>query len=171
MKKIITTLAFFAVTFAAINAQNFTQGSKQLNLTLGLPSSSDGVKIPPIGANLEYCVADYDNYGSVGVGGILGYMAVGESEYTISEYMLGATATYHYTIPSAPKVELYTGLCFYYGITKGDSNNRIFDSFVSDSGFDYYYCIGGKYFFNDKLGAVLQLGGMTTLNVGISLKL
>lgn len=171
MKRIIITLVMAILSFTTLSAQNFAEGTSQFKSQVGLLSSYSSVKIPPISLSYDYCVVDFEDAGSIGVGGLLGFQAAGDKSITVSEISIGATGSYHFTIPTVPELELYSGLIITYNIISTDISYSWLDDFYKDSGFDCDYYIGAHYFFSDKMGASLQFGGLATINAGLVFKL
>ena len=125
-KKILPFLIAFVFAYSA-EAQNttFTEGDKVLNVGLGIGStlytgSAYGSSIPPLSASLEFNVADevFDENSSIGVGGYLGYAGYNftgfSSEYSFSNFILGARGALHYQF--IEQLDTYAGLMLGYNI-------------------------------------------------------
>lgn len=170
MKRIISFLAIAIIAVTSMSAQNFTEGSSQLKAQVGLLSSYSYVKIPPISVSYDYCVTDFGDAGSIGIGGIMDFMSEGYNSISVTDLALGVTGTYHFTIPSVQDLELYSGLMIYYNTVNVNTEYSFLDHAFNTSGFGYGVFIGAQYFFNDKMGASLQLGGMATMSAGLTFK-
>lgn len=170
MKRIISILAIAIIAVTSMSAQNFTEGSSQFKAQVGLLSSYHDVKVPPISLNYECCAVDFGDAGSIGVGGIIGFMAFGDEDITVSDISFGATGSYHFTFPSVPALELYSGLMMYYNVISAETRYSWLDDIYEDQGFGCDYFLGAQYFFNDKMGASLQFGGMATMSAGLTFK-
>lgn len=171
MRRLITILAIATIASVSMSAQNFTEGSSQFKAQVGLLSSYSYVKIPPVSVSYDYCVVDFGDAGSIGVGGILDFMSEGYNSISVTDLAFGAIGTYHFTIPSVQELELYSGLMIYYNTVMVNTEYSFLDYAFNTSGFGYGAFIGAQYFFNDKMGASLQFGGMATMSAGIVFKL
>lgn len=174
--------ALFIFGFFLSQAQEVKQGDKILNLGIGLGSalysgSYYKSSVPPISASLEVVVKDdlFDGKGALGVGGYLGYSAY-KWEYNAWGYkytniILGPRGYLHYNFME--KLDTYAGLLIGYNVVSskefGNRGSQVYSS--SSSGLIWSGFIGGRYFFNDKLAGMLELGsGITYLNIGIAVK-
>lgn len=172
MKKWLLTLVLSSMAAVSLNAQNFVTGSSQMNLLVGLESSTDVTRVPPLAVNYEYGLVDWAQYGTLGVGGVLGYTSHGDKTYNTSLFLVGATCAYHYELSFLPQLELYTGFMLYYNNKFMNYSTSYLDKSDSySSGFDASLYLGAKYFFTDRIGANLQLGGMATFNIGLAVRL
>lgn len=180
MKKRILPL-FLAFLFAiAAEAQNttFSEGDKVLNVGLGIGStlytgSAYGSSVPPLSASLEFNVVDevFDEFSSIGVGGYLGYAGYnynfGGSDYGFNNIILGARGALHYQF--IDQLDTYAGLMLGYRTVSWKSNDQ-FGSAAS-GGFISSFYVGGRYYFNDNIAALLELGyGIAYLNIGVAFK-
>lgn len=170
MRRFFITMAIAIITATTMAAQNFTEGSSQFKAQVGLLSSYNSIKIPPISLTYDYCVTDFGDAGSIGVGGIFGYMAAGSSTLTISDISIGASCSYHFTFPTVQALELYSGLMLYYNIVSADSSYSFYDDAFVDQGFGCDFFFGANYYFNDTMGVSLQFGGLATINAGLVFK-
>jgi hypothetical protein len=184
MKKILVfILIFICLTTGAIAQNTFVKGEKVLNLGIGLGSTlyTGGLytsKIPPISASFEVGVKDnlFDAKSSLGVGGYLGFTGAkyqyGDWGFKYSNVIIGVRGVLHYQL--IDKLDTYTGLLLGYNIvTAKEFGTEVFgyNYKSSASGLAYSWFVGGRYFFNDKFGAMLELGyGIAYLNLGVSLK-
>jgi len=178
MKKILLlfVMASFALTQLVAQEPIFVKGDKVLNLSLGLGShyytSYYKMSVPPVAASLEFGVADgIIDKGSIGVGPYLGYFSSKYAGYWKTSYLvLGARGNFHY--PLLEKLDTYTGLMLGYNIVSyKDLEGYSGDYSGSSSGISSAWFIGGRYYFNDNLAAMLELGyGIAYLNIGVALK-
>jgi hypothetical protein len=179
MKRIILpVLVAFLFAFTA-NSQNttFVEGDKVLNVGLGIGStlytgSAYGSSIPPLSASLEFNVVDelFDENSSIGVGGYLGFAAynytVAASDYGFSNFILGGRGALHYQF--IEQLDTYAGLLLGYRIVNWNAGEF---SAAASGGFISAFFIGGRYYFNDNIGAMLELGyGIAYLNIGVAIK-
>jgi hypothetical protein len=181
-KKFLPFLIAFVFAYSA-EAQNttFTEGDKVLNLGLGIGStlytgSAYGSSIPPLSASLEMNVADevFDENSSIGVGGYLGYAGYNFTgfggDYSFSNFILGARGALHYQF--IEQLDTYAGLMLGYNIVSWSSSAGGFDfGSAAGGGFISSFYIGGRYYFNENIAAMLELGyGIAYLNIGVAFK-
>lgn len=179
MKKFFFPL-FLAIVFAiSTSAQNttFNEGDKVLNLGLGIGStlytgSAFGSSIPPLSASLEFNVKDelFDEYSSIGVGGYLGYASYNYtltgSDYGFSNFILGARGALHYQF--IEQLDTYAGLLLGFNIVSWNADEF---SSAASGGFLSAFYIGGRYYFNENIAGMLELGyGIAYLNIGVAFK-
>lgn len=186
MKKVL----FLAVAFLALlsinpaTAQiskgnpNFAKGQIDVNAGFGLMRtfySGLSTSIPPISVSAEYGITD-----EISVGGFLGYASakdrifLDDNDYAkYSFVIIGARGSYHLTIWD--KMDTYAGLMLGYNVASAKINSDLdyLDNYsVAASGFALSAYIGGRYNFNEKLGAYAELGyGIAVLNLGVTFKL
>lgn len=184
MKKIFVFIMVFICLMTGLKAQNtFVKGEKVLNLGIGLGSTlyaggSYTSRVPPISASFEVGVKDnlFDDKSSLGLGGYLGFTGAkwqyGDWGFKYSSVIVGARGVLHYQL--IDKLDTYTGLLLGYNIVTAKEFGTVYDNYnykSSSSGLAYSWFIGGRYFFTDKFGAMLELGyGIAYLNLGVSLK-
>lgn len=161
----------------------FINGDKVVNIGIGLGSSLytgnyyTGT-VPPISVSFEKGIKDNVlEKGVIGVGGYLGYSSYKyeylDWGYKYSNIIFGARGTFHY--PLVDKLDTYTGLLLGYNLVTG----KEFGDWgtgtpynVSSGGMVWSWYVGGRYYFSDKIGAMVELGyGISYLTLGISLKL
>lgn len=170
MKKIL--VLFVAVCFSLTQLfgqePTFIKGDKVANFGLGLGSSLSlgNTQIPPLSASFEVGVVDnIIEKGVIGVGGFLGFSSYKWFDYRLTNIVIGPRGTFHY--PFVDKLDTYGGLMIGYNIYSDNdpfgSNN--FGGLVSS------WFIGGRYYFSDSFGAMLELGyGVFNINLGVALK-
>lgn len=164
MKKIFAIVALFSLSLVA--TQSFAQlaidkGSKFVNLGIGLGGGyyySAG-----LGFN---AAADFGVAKNITVGGAAGFRSFGNG---YGGYDIGARGSYHFNeLLSTPEtVDLYAGLGItYFGYTGGLS------SFYDASFIAVPIHLGGRYFFNEKVGGFAELGSsISILKLGVTFKL
>lgn len=202
MKRLfLLSVMFFFLTFL-VKAQNttFVKGDKVLNLGIGFGStlysgSSYTNKIPPVSASFEVNVKDelFDENSSLGVGGYFGYTGAKwdfmDYGWSYNSIIIGPRGSLHYQF--VEKLDTYTGLMIGYNVvtskshgTAGVAASTVNSDFATSksgtigttstvgSGIVFSWLLGGRYYFNDNLAAMLELGyGVSYINIGIALKL
>lgn len=181
-KKILPFFIAILIAYSA-EAQNttFIEEDKVLNVGLGIGStlytgSAYGSSIPPLSASLEFNVADevFDENSSIGVGGYLGYAGYNfsgfNSDYSFSNFILGARGALHYQF--IEQLDTYAGLMLGYNIVNWNSSAGGFDfGSAASGGFISSFYIGGRYYFNENIAAMVELGyGIAYLNLGVAFK-
>ncbi len=190
-KQILLALSIFFIGFS-VNGQDslFNKGDKVLNLGIGLGStlysgSYYSTKIPPLSASLEYGLID--NLFEVeklnlGVGGYVGFSS---SQYKYSWYntnygwnytyiIIGARGSLHYQVIDG--LDTYAGLMVGPKIVVssefGDWGEVETHSTAANSGLFSAFYFGARYYINDKLAVMGELGyGISYLNLGIAFKI
>lgn len=162
----------------------FKKGNKLLNLGLGIgnslyPKSTYTSKFPPISAFYELGVVDdlFDSRSSLGVGGFFGLTGAqnnywGDDGWKYLSIVLGPRAAIHYQF--VEKLDTYGGLMLGYNIESarwtGEGNGP--SNTDSEGGFAWSLFLGGRYYFNEKLAGLVELGyGVSYITVGVALKL
>ncbi len=157
MKKLLLTFIFsFSVLFLFAQSP-LPKGSKQLNIGVGF--SSYGVPI--------YVGLDFGVHKDISVGGEISYRSYNENltkKYRHSVIGIAGNVNYHFnTILGIPSNwDFYAGLNLGYYFWNSDSNyngNR-------NSGLGLGAQIGGRYYFNNKIGINLEFGGGNALTGG-----
>lgn len=151
----------------------FNKGDKLLNVGIGVNSYySGGI---PIGASFEIGINDQFSVGpnidflSTKYGGA-------GSSFKFTALYIGARASWHANEAlniSNPKIDLYLGPTIGYRVFswKDDYNgSTLKDSY--GSGIYIGGFLGGKYYFNEKLGGFVELGaiGSTNARLGLAVK-
>lgn len=152
MKKNILLLAFSFITIGTFAQGRLKKGHTQLNAGIGF--SSWGTPV--------YIGLDYGIHEDITIGGELSYRSktknYGNSKYKSSVTGVGINSNYHFNrvleIPN--QWDFYAGLGLNYYIWNYE-NDAYKANNDSDIGLGAQ--IGGRYFFNDKLGINLELGG------------
>ncbi len=182
---IIAVLCSF--TLLGVSQNTFTKGDKVINAGIGLGNalytgSGYTSKTPPLSLSFEMGVKDelFDEKSSLGIGGYIGYSGA-KYEYSgygtdyswkYTNFILGARGVGHYQL--IDKFDTYTGLLLGYDIVTSKFTGTIpgGDNYsASSSGFIWAWFVGGRYYFNDKFGAMAELGyGISYLTLGVSYK-
>lgn len=184
MKKYFLSLiamAFFALPSQAQNT--FVKGDKVVNLAIGLGNrlysgNSYSSITPAISGSFEVGVIDelFDENSSLGVGGYVGYTS---ATYTYgsgygwkySDIIIGARGSVHYQL--VDNLDSYAGVMLGYDIVSAKTfGTTVFDGGATASGVDFALYVGGRYYFTEKIAALLELGyGIAYLNLGVAIKL
>jgi outer membrane immunogenic protein len=160
MKKLVLIGLFTAFAVVGSFAQGtLGKGGKQLNAGLGF--SSWGVPV--------YVGLDFGVHESITIGPKFSYRKYSENyaglKYSQSLAVLGFNGNYHFNklINLDSKWDLYAGLTLgYYIWSDVKWSNNSFDGYDGKgSGVGLDAQIGVRYFFNDKFGLNLELGGGT----------
>lgn len=178
----LATLLSFG--FLVATAQEVAKGDKILNLGVGLGTalySGGGYtgSVPPISGSLEVVIKDdlFDGKGAIGVGGYLGYAAYKWKysgwEWKYSNIIIGPRGYLHYGL--LEKLDTYAGIMLGYNIVSAkETGNSIpgYNYNATGSAFIFSGFIGARYFFNEKVAAMAELGsGIAYLNLGVALRL
>ena len=158
MKKIAFTLILFALTNCAFGQSALPQGQTQLNAGIGLSSW----------ANPGYVGFDYGVRQNVTIGAEATYRYFREewNNSTYRHHVLGISGNvnYHFnTIIEIPSEwDLYIGASLSYFLLNSTKGYRGREKGGPGLGGH----IGGRYFFNDKLGLNLEFGGGSPISGG-----
>lgn len=182
--KSLLLVTVFAMSCLVSRAQVVENGEKILNLGVGLGTalySGSGYtgSVPPISASLEVVLKDdlFDGNGALGVGGYLGYAAY-KWEYSgwgwkYSNIIIGPRGYLHYNF--LENLDTYAGVMLGYNVVSSkETGNSIpgYNYNASSGGVIFSGFIGARYFFNEKVAAMAELGsGIAYLNLGVALKL
>lgn len=168
MKKI--TLAIILIVLVSstslVKAQFNPYTDKTNMITAGIGFSGWGI---PIFARFEAPVAD-----NITVGGALSFQTKTETwsayKYTHNIFGIGARGSYHFNelieIPNEWDLYAGLGLGYYIWNVKSKDSTGIDYAGSGDGGFSIGIHVGGRYFFNDKIGINLEFGGGTVLAGG-----
>jgi hypothetical protein len=170
MKHILIIVFTLCIT-SAMAQGSLEKGRAQFNAGLGF--STWGVPI--------YVGADFGVHEDITVGGKVSYRnysnRFGNDRYSQSLTFIGANGNYHFnrllTLPS--EWDFYAGLTLGYyvwsNVKWNNSSQATFGGEASGIGADLQ--IGGRYFFNDKFGVNLEVGGGTGAggSLGVTIKL
>lgn len=182
--KSLLLVTIFVLSCFISNAQVIEKGEKVLNLGVGLGTalySGSGYtgSVPPISGSLEVVIKDdlFDGNGAIGVGGYLGYAAY-KWEYSgwgwkYSNIIIGPRGYLHYNF--LENLDTYAGVMLGYNVVSSkETGNSIpgYNYNASSGGVIFSGFIGARYFFNEKVAAMAELGsGIAYLNLGVALKL
>lgn len=163
MKKIVTIIIFALSLSIYSNAQEIAlpKGSSVISAGLGFVSSFSNIAVPPIYAQYEYVVTEFGEKWCVGVGAMGGYFAQRGASGTISGGGIDAMGNIHYS--PIRQLDIYGGL--FVGFITATVGG------IKANSTDWGAVIGASYFFSDTFGLNLQIGGLGSLNVGISFRL
>jgi len=165
MKKFILFIAFGFFANGAFAQSPLEEGGHQLNAGLG--TSGWGV---PVYFGLDYGIAkDFT------LGGQISFQSENYNDnnknYKQSSVGLGVNGNYHFNslldIPS--EFDFYAGASLTYFFWNYDSNNH-----PDNTSLGLGLQVGGRYFFTDKFGVNLELGGGTGTSgakIGVTVKI
>ena len=179
MKKIFLSVSLCLIAAIGVNAQVIEKGNVIVTAGFGFSSYHTGNGFSssslPLNAAIEYCIVDnmIDGNAAIGVGGYLGYAAdklnVFPNVVKRSHTVFGAKGYFHYQF--FENLDTYGGLMLGYhslNITTTPSN---YTYHGNSSGTTASLFLGARYFFNDNLGAFIELGyGVTAIELGVALK-
>ena len=185
MRKFLLTLLVSGMLVFSAQAQNtFGKGDMVLNLGLGLGStlysgSHYTNRTPPISASFEVGVKDqlFDEKSSLGIGGYLGYTGA-KWDYqgwgwNYTSIIIGPRGILHYQL--LDKLDSYTGLLLAYNVvsSKTFGSSGMWNNYsASASGLTFSWFLGGRYYFNNNIAGLLELGyGVSYLNLGVAFRL
>lgn len=188
MKKALITMVAMLFMLANLNAQDamFQKGDKVVNLGVGLLSalytgSGYTSKIPPVSISYEMGIKDdVLDVGSIGVGGYLGYTSAkwetnwlgGSYGWKYTNFIIGARGSFHY--PLVDNIDTYAGILLGYNVVTAKEVGTVPIGFgaSSVSGAIFSGYVGARYYFNEKFGAMAELGtGIAYFNLGLAVKL
>jgi outer membrane immunogenic protein len=157
MKKFILIIAFGFISNGVFAQSPLQEGGVQLNAGLGL--SGWGV---PVYFGLDYGIAkDFTLGGQISFQTDNDYYSNNIYKYNSTAIGLGANGNYHFNrildIPS--KFDFYAGASLTYYIWNYDNYNNYPHPDNTTVGLGLQ--VGGRYFFTDKFGLNLELGGNT----------
>lgn len=169
MKKIIITLVIACASLLSFNANAqstaLLKGDNIISATIGFGSVTlNNIGVPPISVSYEKIVHEFGNSWRIGVGGFAGLFT---QKYE-NTHNIGGTICAQSNIHFCPTDhwDIYAGLGLgYVGSTVKNSTVTL-----SVGAFAWSPMLGARYFFNEKFGLNLQLGGLGIGNVGVSIK-
>lgn len=182
-KKLFLTSIFVIGLFIA-NAQIVSKGDKIASFGLGLGNTLYSGRyykstLPPVSASLEVILKDglLDGNAALGVGG---YLGISSYKYTYNNWgwkysnvIVGPRGYFHYNF--LDKLDTYTGLLLGYNIVSAKEFGTHISGWnynTSSGGMVWSWFIGGRYYFNENLAAMVELGyGISYMNIGIAIKL
>jgi hypothetical protein len=176
------------VSLPHANGQYFDTGDKDLNITVGIGSpwvlyNDYRTILPPIVTSFDYGFRDDIGPGVISVGGLLAFTTYkdpragtdgpDEYGYKSTTVILAARSTYHYQF--FEKFDTYAGM--HMGLRIEDWKEYgdfppINDKENSELHFLFNVYGGAKYYFTDKLAAMLEMGfSIAFINAGICIRL
>ena len=169
MKKILFAFILIVlVSSTSLVKAQFNPYTDRTNMvTVGIGFSGWGI---PIFGRFEAPVAD-----NITVGGGISYQGYSESsagyKYQHSIFGITGRGDYHFNelIELPDPWDLYAGLglgYYFWNTTYKGGGTTIDYSGSGDGGFSLGIHVGGRYFFNDKIGINLEFGGGTVLSGG-----
>jgi len=174
MKKIFAIIALFSLSLVA--TQSFAQmdidkGTKFVNLGIGV-GGYGGASGIAFGAAADFGVAPNITVGGQAAYRSFNYGYLGNND-KINYLYFAVRGSYHFNeilSLSSDKVDLYAGLGI--GYESASYSNSIYSGSSFGSGIYIPAHLGGRYFFNEKLGGFAELGsGVSPLMLGITFKL
>lgn len=171
MKKVNFILILVMISSVAVAQGTLEKGAKQLNAGLGF--SSLGVPI--------YVGVDFGVHEAITVGPRISYRKYSESvfgnKYSQSLTVISFNGNYHFNelLQLPAEWNVYAGLTLgYYVWSDVKWDNTTYNNFGGkSSGIGFDAQVGARYFFNDRFGVNLELGGGTGSGgiIGITYKL
>lgn len=175
----------FISGIAAAQTPTFEKGDKVLNLGIGFGSgiyTGGGYSshTPALSGSFEVGVVDnVIDKGTIGVGGYLGYTSA-KWEYAGNDYgwrysdlVIAARGSFHY--PLVEKLDTYAGLALGFDVVSSKETGNwpgAATSSANSSGVYLSGFLGARYYFNDKVAGLVELGsGIAYLNLGVAFKL
>jgi hypothetical protein len=188
---VLSSALILFLTTEEIHAQPqpFDKGDKNLNISIGMGTpwvlfNDYKTVLPPITASFDYGFRDDIGPGVLSLGGVIGattYKDVGtiytnwqyEYGYKSTTAIVALRSTYHYQIVN--KIDTYGGIHLGMRVEKWSQYGN-FPPYQESRDINFrpvFNIFGGaKYFFTDKIAAMLELGyGIAFINAGICLKL
>lgn len=154
MRKILLALVVLLALTAMLSAQTFQKGDNVASVNVGVLG---GYGIP-VTIGYERGIYDFNEDMGIGLGASLG---LGSATSGTSNVLLTVDGRYHYA--ALASFDLYAGLSL------GTNIACAKDATVSH--FLWGIHVGSRYYFNDWLGANLQVGyGLAAINLGVCFK-
>lgn len=190
--RITTLVATLTFILGNVSAQSFEQGTKALNLGVGVGGYSYGYVglsgfTPGFNASFDVGVADIGP-GTLGIGGYFGYKSFRSTSRYLNLYnydiryrnmAVGVRGNYHWNEwHGMDNLDVYAGIMLGYDIAtttdntpyNANSNSSIVRAASVANRVAYATYVGGRYLFTDNFGAYAELGfGFTAVNVGLTL--
>lgn len=180
MKKLNLFIAAISLSIG-LTAQTYSEGDNLLNVGFGLGATfaTGSSTIPPLSVSFEHGFTD-----NISAGGLIGYSGSkdevptfgGTWTFKYSYIIIGARGSYHFY--STDKIDAYGGALLGYNIGsssvefEGAGNNFVEPAAADVGGVAYGLHVGGRYYFNESIGAFGELGyGISYLTLGLTMKL
>lgn len=164
MNKILTLLTFIIGTTLSALAQNpIKMGERQFNAGLGIFGKGTAM----------YAGMDFGIVENISAGGEIAFHSktsrFGFGKISYQGFGLGANANYHFNelLNLQEQWGLYAGLTLSYfkwntNVTDSSGNPYTYiGTYDYDSGLKLDFQVGGRYFFNERFGLNLELGGLS----------
>lgn len=171
MKKILLALvAVLGIATYSASAQNvMDKGSNVVNVGVGLNSIDSSNLFSVMGAWDHGVVGElWDSKSALSVGAQAGFSAA----ENVGSFAIGPTVGLHYHF--VPQLDLYGRLMLGFAtiwVNDTNINNALGLKTSSKSGFGWNFALGARYFFNDNIGAFVEVGyGISVANVGVSFR-
>lgn len=174
MKKITLVLALaalFCFDANTLNAQAYEQGSKVLNLGVGVGGRySLGISAS---GSFEIGIWPTGDFGIIGLGVMTGYRVATEAfvlyDATYTEFAVAPRGTYHFTIIPVENLDVYAALQLVFGF-----ENTNYDSdLINDTSQTRVYpaaIAGARFYFSDSFGVFAEAGyNLSYLTGGVAL--
>ena len=182
MKRLLFTLISLCLVNSACLSQStaFNKGNKLLDVGIGINSFYD--EGMPIGASFEVGISD-----QISIGGSFDYLSTKYKSYDFYNDVeawakfralyIGIRGSYHFSELlniNNNKIDLYAGPALGYRSIKWNDPSTVLAELSGKYGSGLFLggYIGGKYYFNKKIGVFLEAGeiGSTNARVGLAFK-
>lgn len=164
MKKLIISVLSLVIVSVSSFAQEpaLQQGNNFIDAGVGFSTGLSNIALPPIEVSYEHIFVTFgvnDQWG-VGAGAFGGVFSQKFSGNNMLGGCVCAQGNMHFS-PLA-KLDIYAGLNIGYVMASSSG--------VSAGAMTVGGQLGARYFFTDSVGAFLQIGGVGTINLGVSFK-
>jgi hypothetical protein len=179
--KLLLMVSLILLGILTIQAQTtpFVKGDKVLNCGFGIGTYSlknYKVKVPPIFASFEYGILPmFKNKGVLGLGAFIEYAGYKKdySSYdyeTVKHFTIGVRGNVHF--PLVDKLDTYASLLVGNHLNYFKYHNYLDEELKSkERRIAMSLLIGGRYYFNENLAAMAELGlGITAIRIGAAWK-
>ncbi len=170
----IKSLRPFVFALATTIAIPFTTATAQGDFAVGTKIVSAGLLTgggggTGLGGAFEYSLLELAPNLRLGVGGTLGYYSDSDFGVDVSSIPLLANGNVHFALADVPQLDLFAGLAV--GIVR--TSAEVLGVSASDNTSVVGVNLGGRFYFNEKLAGVAQLGvgDIPEIFVGITFKL
>jgi len=182
MKKILASVVVMLIAYSSFaqKTEVFENGTNVINLGIGLGDVfyGGGYSGAPISFNASYDrgVTAKLGIGYIGAGGTISYLSrsynYGDGlKENVHAFLMGARATYHFTINGSigEKLDPYAGVMLGYVVTSHSGNDPYYSG---PSAFRPGIFAGAHYYFAPNFGVYAEVGDniISVLNTGITVK-